>query len=114
MERRFGAKLDPTMAAVDRESRSFRRIQGGDAAKAAEDSTEEATLSQGSFGISLRATRGARFEVEKQSEGQEDTLPLPGLDASGQNIDSVKPEEPQTEESASGITRKLFRKLLRP
>jgi hypothetical protein len=114
MERRFGEEPDPTIAATERESRSFRRIQGGDAAKAAEDSAEETTLFQGSFGIRLQAARGARFEVAKHSDGQEDALPPPGPDANGQKSASGTVEKPQKEKSATGITRTLFRKLLRP
>jgi len=114
MERRFGEEPEPTMPATERESRSFRRIQGGDAAKAAEDSAEDGALFQGSFGISLRAVRGARFDVDKPSQGQEDALPPPAPEAKEQNAASVALEKPETERSATGITRTLFRKLLRP
>jgi hypothetical protein len=114
MERRFEEEPDPTIAVTERESRSFRRIQGGDAAKAAEDSAEDAALFQGSFGIRLQTARGTRFEKAKHSDNQEDALPPPGADAKEQNAASVKLEKPQNEKSATGITRTLFRKLLRP
>jgi len=114
MERRFGQEPDPTIPATKRESRSFRRIQGGDAAKAAEESAEDDARFQGALGISLRAVRGARFEIEKHSDGQEEALPPPGPEAKEQNDASVTLEKPQTERSATGITRTLFRKLFRP
>jgi len=114
MERRFAEEPDPIIPETERESRSFRRIQGGDAAKAAEDSAGDAALFHGSFGIRLQTARGAQFEAAKHSDGQEDPLPPPGADASGQKSASVTVEKPQNEKSATGITRTLFRKLRRP
>ncbi len=94
------------------ESRSFRRIQGGDAAKAAEESSQESTTHQGSFGMNLRASRGARFELENDPHGQGEARPLPSSDSVLQATSSASEEQPV--EGSSGITKKLFQKLFRP
>ena len=93
------------------ESRSFRRIQGGDAAKAAEDSTQDPAAYQGSFGMNLRASRGARFELDKAPHDQGE-VHLSSSDSVRQ-VSPIASEEQPGEDSA-GITKKLFQKLFRP
>ncbi len=112
MGSRFGAEPDPSIRATEREPRSFRRIQGGDAAKAAEESAQESATYQGSFGMNLRATRGARFELDKDPKGKGEARPLPSSESVRQ-ASPIAPDE-QPEEGPSGITKKLFRKLFRP
>ena len=94
------------------ESRSFRRIQGGDAAKAAEDSTQDPAAYQGSFGMNLRASRGARFELDKDPHDQGEARPLSSSDSVRQASPVASEEQPG--EDSAGITKKLFRKLFRP
>ncbi len=113
MERRFGSKPDPAVRATEGESRSFRRIQGGDAAKAAEESAGESTPYQGSFGMTLRTTQGAKFELEKHPKGQGEAGPLPSSDSSMQAT-PIAADEEQTREAHAGITKNLFRRLFRP
>jgi hypothetical protein len=112
MESHFKREPDSPVRAVEREVRSFRRIQGGDAAKAAEQSTEGSATYQGAFGMNLRATRGARFELEKEPKRQGEALPLPSAD-SGSPVLPTTSDEQQAVEPA-GITKKLFRRLFRP
>jgi hypothetical protein len=113
MERRLGSEPDPPIRSTERESpRAYRKIQGGDAAKAAEESAQSSTTYSNSFGISLRATRGAKFELEKEPSTQGEARPLSSVEATQQVI-PPKPEEQQAED-ASGITKKLFRRLFRP
>jgi len=109
MERRFGSEADSTLG--ERETRSFRRIQGGDAAKSAEDAAQEGDSFEPSFGMSLRVARGTRFRLVKRPDGKEEPVPV---DDAGKQTLSVPSQNPQTEKSAAGITRKLFRKLFRP
>lgn len=114
MERRWRAGTDPAIRATEDESRSFRRIQGGDAAKAAEESAQDTGESQRSFGMSLRTARGARFDFEKNPEAQGEAFPsAASSDSSGQAL-PVAPDHQQPQETAGGITRKLFRSLFRP
>ena len=110
MESRFRKGPDPAVRVTEREARSFRPIQGGDAAKAAEESNQESATYHGAFGVTLRSVRGARFELEKEPSGQGEALPLPS-EASKQAL-PITPNEQQTEEHA-GITKKLFRRLFR-
>lgn len=112
MERRFGAEPEPDDRATERETRSFRRIQGGDAAKAAEDSARESGSYQGAFGINLRTTRGARFELEKPSEKQVESPPV--SESRAQNTLPDSSQEQESKGSESGISKRLFRKLFRP
>jgi len=114
MERRLGAETDPAVRATEGESRSFRQIQGGDAAKAAEESAQDTSSYHRSFGMTLRAARGARFDLEKTPEGQGEASPIvASSDSSGQAL-PVAPVHQQPGEAAGGITRKLFRSLFRP
>lgn len=115
MERRLGAGTDPAIRGTEGESRSFRRIQGGDAAKAAEESSaQDPGQSHRSFGMSLRATRGARFDLEKNPEAKGEVYPIAASsDSSGQAL-PVAPDHQQPEETTGGITRKFFRSLFRP
>lgn len=113
MERRLGAESEPAVPVTERESRSFRRVQGGDAAKAAEQSEREPSGYRGTFGINLRTTRGAKFELEKHPVDPGEASPVPAADSGGQNTLAV-PSQAQTEESSTGVTKKLFRKLFHP
>ncbi len=110
MERRLGSGPDSAVRSKEREPRAFRKIQGGDAAKAAEESAQSSATHSNSFGINLRATRGAKFELEKEPSTQGEARPL-SAEAS-QQVNPPKPEEQQAED-ASGITKKLFRRLFR-
>jgi hypothetical protein len=112
MERRLGSQPDPAIRSTERQPRAFRTIQGGDAAKAAEESARSSATYSNSFGINLRATRGAKFELEKEPSAQGEARPLSSVEASKQVI-PPKTEEPPVED-ASGITKKLFRRLFRP
>jgi hypothetical protein len=111
MERRPGAEPDPAINIAKRESRSFRRIQGGDAAKAAEEWTQESATYHRSFGMILRASRGARFELEKHPQGPGEACPLPSTDSMGQA--PITPNEQPTGKASAGIATKLWRKLFR-
>ena len=114
MERRLGAGTDPAIRATEGESRSFRRIQGGDAAKAAEESAQDTGKSDRSFGMSLRAARGARFDFEKNPDAKGEVRAIAASsDSSGQAL-PVAPDHQQPEETTGGITRKFFRSLFRP
>jgi hypothetical protein len=109
----FGAVPDPNVQTAERESRSFRRIEGGKAAKAAEAADRESTPYQKSFGITLQSTGGAKFELEKHPTGPGEASPfsISSSNSAGQSTPSAGSEEAQ--EAPAGITKKLFRKLLR-
>jgi hypothetical protein len=109
MQRRFGSEADSTLG--ESETRSFRQIQGGDAAKSAEDAAQEGDSFEPSFGMRLRVARGTRFRLVKRPDGKEEAVPI--KDAGEQTL-SAASQNPQTDKSATGITRKLFRKLFRP
>jgi hypothetical protein len=102
----FGAVPDPNVQTAERESRSFRRIEGGNAAKAAEASHRESTPYQKSFGITLQSTGGAKFELEKHPTGPGEASPFP-------TSSSNSAGSGEAQETPAGITKKLFRKLLR-
>lgn len=113
MEHRFGAGPDPADLVPEGESRSFRRIQGGDAAKAAEQSTPDADPFHNTFAIHLRATRGARFELEKNPERQEEAPSVvASVDSEGQALPAAA--DKQQPEATAGITKRLFQRLFRP
>jgi|SRR5215469_3335211 len=114
MERRLGAGTDPAIHATEGESRSFRQIQGGDAAKAAEESAQDTGKSHRSFGMSLRTARGARFDFEKNSETKGEAYPIAASSHSSGQALPVAPDHQQPEEATGGITRKFFRSLFRP
>lgn len=116
MERSLGP--DPARSGSEGESRSFRPIQGGDAAKAAEEAAAEAPTYQRTLGINLRTVRGAKFELEKNPRGPGEALPVGEAARQQSPVVSAQPAkvvsvEPANEGSVSGITRKLFHKLFR-
>ena len=114
MERRLRARTDPADRATESESRSFRRIQGGDAAKAAEESAQDTARDHRSFGMTLRADRGARFDLEKNPEGQGEAPPIVASSDSSGLAHPVASDRRQSEEGTAGITKKFFRSLFRP
>lgn len=116
MESYSGAEPGRNVQTTERESRSFRRIEGGNAAKAAETADRESTPHQKSFGITLRATSGAKFELEKHPSGPGEASPFPisCSNSAEQSTASAGPEEAQPEETPAGITKQLFGKRLRP
>ena len=114
MERRFGAQTDPAVSAAGGESRSFRRIQGGDAAKAAEEAARDTAPHHRSLGITLRAARGARFDLEKNPEGQGEARPVVASSHSSGQALPVEQDQQQAQEAPAGITKRFFRSLFRP
>jgi hypothetical protein len=114
MERRFGAQTDPAVGAAEGESRSFRRIQGGDAARAAEQSAPDTAPHHRSFGIILRAARGARFDLEKNPEGPGEARPVAASSHSSGQVLPVEQDQQQAHEATGGIAKRFFRSLFRP
>lgn len=117
MERFWGREPDPNVQTTKRESRSFRRIQGADAAQAAEAAARESTPYQKSIGITLRSTSGAKFALEEPPTRPGEAASPSSISSpksAGQSTPSAASEQVQNEEPPAGITKKLFRKLFRP
>ena len=116
MDSYFGAERDPNVRTAKRESRSFRRIEGGSAAQAAEAAARDSTPYQKSFGITLLATSGAKFQLEKHPTGPGEASPCPISSSSSarQSTPSAESEKAQNDEAPAGITKELFRKRSRP
>ena len=104
-----------------------RRIEGGSAAKAAEERAKNAVdvppeaVFLGSVGWKLRASSGAKFELPERPQGAGEALPLAGntnapvSPAAAAQV--LQPEQVSTSDASTqgsgGETKGIFRRLFR-
>lgn len=123
-------RTEPGSAARSAESAprwTSRRIEGGSAAKAAEEraKAEEVppeAVFRGSVGLKLRASSGAKFELPERPQGAGEAMPLAGntnapvSPAAAAQV--LQPEQVSTSDASTqgsggetkGILRRLFRR----